>query len=680
MNSIKSGRAAAFFYCIYGAEVLEYKKETSVPGVPNVKKVTFACIAALFIALAFSCAPSAEDGESGVPPHEHVYSALTAVAPDCENGGYTVYRCPCGDEYAADPTGPLGHDYIRDISSTGCESGSEVYICSRCGRIRTVSGRTAGHDIADPVYALADADGGKALTACGTCRVCGEYVTRTVCTVGHGIIAEKTDTFPSVFGAGGAVDVRLNGDGTLTLIATPQQYYVFAGWSDGDMRPSRGFGGDGEVYALFCFESDLPVIRVTTADGEGVFSRERYSECTVTVTGAGEYDLNGCAASIRVRGNASSRYGDEDWIRKNKVHYRIKFDKRTQMLGLGGGAACKSWVLLRGDGCYLNETIPFYLFRSMSDEFCPDLAYAALVINGRYMGLYEVCDQIQIDKYRIDIPEQKDGENELATGYLMELENYPQTAAHCFRLNYDNVRLTDMYGVTYTAPAVNVSVKYDDMTKEQVEYLKKYLSNVYRIVYRAIFSNSYYKLNALCELVTAPEFKSAGECISNVLDLDAAAAMYIIEELAMEKDVGIGSFFMYADLTLERPLLTFCAPWDFSWAWGSDHGYYPEHFWVSAWQPADFISYAGNRSSTWFITLYKCEEFRELVKQKWRRLRSEGTFDSLLELIPRFSQTYTKDIEMERKRWGTGDPAKSAERLMEFLIRRAAWLDTQWGE
>ena len=615
--------------------------------------------------------------------HVHEY-ASSRVEPGCESGGYTVYRCKCGDEYSSDFTDPLGHENVllSRTEPTCTESGKVSYMCLRCGKPLVQTIPATGHDISNPSYFLISGKNETRYYAGGTCRTCGKTVREQICTVGFGVVAGAEDTVPAVPGEGGKIEVKTKDERTLSLKAIPGKYLEFLGWSDGSVKPERNYDiKGGDIYALFAYKGELPVISVVTENGAGVYNRDEYSKCTISVIGSDGYDFTGAAAGMRVRGNASSMYGDIEWIKKNKVHYRIKFEERTPMLGLNGGAECKSWVLLRGDGNYLRELAPFYLFRNLCDKevFCPDVTYAKLFVNGEFMGVYEVCDQVQIDKYRIDIPELKDGDTSMDAGFLMELENYPQTASHYFGLSFDNVRLTDMYGVSHAARYVNVSVKYDELTNEQVKTLEKYLNNVYRIVYNAIFKNKYYKLNAALDVVEAPEFTSAGECISNVLDLDAAAAMYIVEELAMDKDVGVGSFFMYADLSLESPVLTFCAPWDLSWAFDTSYGFDTEHFWVSAWQPQEFINYAGNRSSTWYITLYQCEEFREIVKEKWRRIRSDGTFDTMLEMLPVFSQSNPEDIAAERMRWGGGNPVTSAQTMANFLKKRAAWLDTQWG-
>ena len=61
-------------------------------------------------------------------PHKHEYEGAIK-APDCTEGGYTLYVCQCGDSYEDEPTEALGHDFGQ---WSAAEDGTEERICSRC--------------------------------------------------------------------------------------------------------------------------------------------------------------------------------------------------------------------------------------------------------------------------------------------------------------------------------------------------------------------------------------------------------------------------------------------------------------------------------------------------------------------------------------------------------------------
>ncbi|MBO4453192.1 MAG: CotH kinase family protein, partial [Clostridia bacterium] len=329
---------------------------------------------------------------------------------------------------------------------------------------------------------------------------------------------------------------------------------------------------------------------------------------------------------------------------------------------------------------FMREPLGFKMFEDACQGayFSSDYTFVQVYINYDYYGAYVLCEQTQIQENRINIDEKKDEDTKLRTGYLVEIDNYWQNEDYTFIMDYDNVWLTDMYGVTKQARQAGYSVKYDVMTWDQLNYISKYIHNVYKIVYQAIYENRYYKLNGNNDLVLAQnEFSSAEACVGNVLDLEAAAAMYISREVAAERDGGIGSFFMYVDFTADHPRLTFCAPWDYSWAYGTSEGFAMEHFWVSAFQPEEF-AYAGNRSFTWFITLYKSSFFKNIVKRQWREMNTRGDQQGWLDELDRVATVYADDFAMNTRRWNSGDQATASGYIREFVRQRIQWLNSQW--
>lgn len=71
-----------------------------------------------------------------VPPttaHVHNYAGLV-TEPSCLEGGCTVFRCECGEEYTGEVTEALGHDLQEEILEATAEApGYTLHSCSRCG-------------------------------------------------------------------------------------------------------------------------------------------------------------------------------------------------------------------------------------------------------------------------------------------------------------------------------------------------------------------------------------------------------------------------------------------------------------------------------------------------------------------------------------------------------------------
>ncbi|NCA67064.1 MAG: hypothetical protein EOM87_03255, partial [Clostridia bacterium] len=594
-------------------------------------------------------------------------------------------RCSCGEEYIDSYTDPLGHDYqVHEMKEPACtEDGYITYVCAHCGDTYTEPIAACGHKIKNSEYKIVKSEGRYILKRTGVCEVCGETVTENAAFFSYGLdtgLGGNSDI--DVKYKGGAIDASFK-NGLITLSAIPDDYFRFSCWSDGvkDLIRTVSAADAVTLDAVFEYEYyNMPVLNIDTG-GEEVVVLDHYVDCKVTLTNCEEdYLIAFEDAGIRVRGNASANYGDADWIRYNKVHYRLKFDSKCSVLGINDGAECKSWVLLRGDNTFIKEPVSFFMGQKLlGDEyFVPDYTYVEVYFNYEYMGVYIICDQIQVNKYRVDIDEQKNGETDLKTGYLLEIDNYYSKEPYYFTVDYDRVKLTDMYGVTYTAPMAGYSVKSEDLTSQQLAFIKKYISNAYKIVYEAIWKENYLKFDDNYNVVSAPEFSSSEQAVGNVMNIESLIGMYILQELCEERDVGVGSFYMYVDFTTEKPLLTFCAPWDYSWAFGDDTGFKYDKFTASAWQPSEFISYAGNRSSTWFITLYHADWFVNKVKAKWKEAADEGWFNAMFSEMERVSAVYQSEFGKNNSRWQSGNQEYSSGLIASWLRKRIKWLNTQW--
>ena len=65
--------------------------------------------------------------------HTHSYT-VRVIKPSCENSGYTLYECSCGDSYADSYVDALGHNY----KFKSFENGVYNYQCSDCGSSKSI--------------------------------------------------------------------------------------------------------------------------------------------------------------------------------------------------------------------------------------------------------------------------------------------------------------------------------------------------------------------------------------------------------------------------------------------------------------------------------------------------------------------------------------------------------------
>ena len=105
----------------------------------------------------------------------HSYTE-TVVAPDCENGGYTLHECSaCGDAYSDNPVESLGHDFgeWKVLTPSACEKGGvEISYCGRCNEYTTREISPAGHRYESYVHEPTCTEGGYTEHRCQDCGVC----------------------------------------------------------------------------------------------------------------------------------------------------------------------------------------------------------------------------------------------------------------------------------------------------------------------------------------------------------------------------------------------------------------------------------------------------------------------------------------------------------------------------
>ena len=422
-------------------------------------------------------------------------------------------------------------------------------------------------------------------------------------------------------------------------------------------------------------QTSIPVVSVST-DGVEVLSKENYVNCSVSLSNVPQSEvLSGVTGGIRLRGNASSFYGNVSQIRANPVPYRLKLDSKVNFCGLNDGLKAKSWVLLTNldaETDVVKNDIAFRLGRMLLEPdgaYCSDAQMVHLYLNGKFMGTYLLCEQNQVNKGRVQVNEPEDGYTGTDVGYFVELDGYYEPPT--FTMNYDGATVTDVNGVTRTFRPNGYSIKNDVFSKAQEDFIAKYIRGVFSIVYQACEKGNYLTFDKNYNLVHS-DFTSAKQAIGAVADLRSMADMYILYELMCDYDVGESSFYMCVDFSEDSkfPKLTFTAPWDFNWTCqGNTKGVY-----AGAFRSENFVQRSEDRSNPWFILLYRQKWFREMVKERWQEL---GGLEAVTELVNQEKQlikVYQDDINSY-----TPEVTEGCLGDLEWILQRAAWLETQWG-
>lgn len=347
------------------------------------------------------------------------------------------------------------------------------------------------------------------------------------------------------------------------------------------------------------FEQSTPIIRIQTEGGISVPENKTEIECTVTLeSSVKQHCESDLSATIRTRGNGSLSVGKNT----GKLPYKLDFAEKINPFDLGDGEA-DEWVLLNhvGDQSMLRNYTAKRLGDMLSGiPYSPNARLVIVYLNGEYIGIYELCEQIEAGQYRVDVD---DGYGSAENGFLVELDEYADDIY---------VRVGGQY---YT-------VKSEVYSQAQLTFIKDYLQDVHDAVYAG-------DKDALWELV----------------DMDSLVDTYLLQEFTKNIDVGWSSFFMYREVGGK---LIFGAPWDFDLALGNDarlDNGSVDKLYVGTGRKG----FAQNHE--WYIELYTNNEwFRELAAERWAEI-SDTVIVQLIEEVKQMAEYIAPDMEDNYKRW-----------------------------
>lgn len=160
--------------------------------------------------------------------------------------------------------------------------------------------------------------------------------------------------------------------------------------------------------------TDIPTLYVKTVSGQDPQSKETYVPCELWLVEDGQtthYSIpalpDGSNGGIRGRGNSTWGATKKPW--------RLKFNEKVKLLG-DDYANAKSWTLLANtfDKSLIRNALTHELGVFMGLEFCPAAKFVDLVMNGDYRGTYQISDQVEVRKKRVDISDD---------GWLLEYGN-----------------------------------------------------------------------------------------------------------------------------------------------------------------------------------------------------------------------------------------------------------------
>ena len=460
--------------------------------------------------------------------------------------------------------------------------------------------------------------------------------------------------------------------------------------------PSDG----SETQELCMYFSSLPVFYVDVLDGGPIWSKDEYFEANIRMQGNHVYnttttDLYEGYFNIKGRGNTS-------W-RTDKRAYKFRLEEEVDLMGMG---ANKHWILhsIPFDNSLMRNTIAYDLSGELGMPHMKS-TWVDLVVNGEYLGIYQLCEQIRIDKTRVDITDLEDY-SKYAIKALIDANAIDPAEKDALKdhMKYHMEWLTsgiiEFNGQTYdlskymNLPEIDggflfeLDAFYDEPTKFMIEnqpiqilYPEFIGTNSSIMQYAYDFVYSFYEATYLSDTFYAG-FRGDYVHYTQLFDIDSLVKYFLMTEVFFNEDTGLKSTYFYKDL---GGLAHMGPVWDMDYSSG---GAGKQSYVYDQWQVNFYSNYS--QWNWWYKGIVRDPYFLSKVLESWETYR-DIIFNIIAEDGPmEEAYDYIYDSALANfRRWleDTEQPADAPINLRfetgyltfkNWMTNHLAWLDSQF--
>ena len=382
------------------------------------------------------------------------------------------------------------------------------------------------------------------------------------------------------------------------------------------------------VVEIMAF-TGLPIVYINTENNQEITSKEEYVNAAIKIVedihtrGAGDVWMD----SVRIKGR-----GNSTWSLPKKP-YKLKFDKKQSLLG---EPKDKEWVLLANytDKTSLRNELGLYLGKISNLDYTCRTHFVDLILNNRYVGVYQLGEQQKISEYRVNVGED---------GYLLEVD--AKAAA-------DDIT----FKVSHIGQPINIKEPEVEVGSEAYNYVVDFMHDVDSVLYSKNFTDT---INGYVKY----------------MDVSSFVDWYLINEIAKNTDA---LFWTSCYMNLARDGKLKMGPlWDFDIAFGNvnyNNNNKPTGFYI--------------KNVAWYQRLFKDENFVNKVKERFDYFYSQKDiiFNEINE-----NANYLKYSVVENNAvwntlyeytwpnyaiWGSYDNEVAC--LKQWLNTRMEWLKTEF--
>lgn len=362
--------------------------------------------------------------------------------------------------------------------------------------------------------------------------------------------------------------------------------------------------------SLFYSPLNLPTVSIYVENLAEPRSKYTELKSIISVISANGRKLVQDSGTVRLRGNFS--------IQMDKKPYRFKLNNKRKLLG--SPAKAKKWTLVpsHGDKTLMRNWLCYDISDRIGMPYSPFCVPVNVWLNGDYKGCYQLCDQVDIRKGRINIDEMDTlcvSGDSLTGGYFIEIDAYASSEASWFRSAHSN-------------PVTIKSPDSDDILAVQKTYITEHFNKMENELYNKNFDveTGYQKY----------------------LDQATFIKRFIHQEFVANTDT-YWSVFMYKPRGDDK--LYACPVWDLDLTFDNDDRTYPIN------QKTNWIYLSGGSNTgtmrNFVNILLSDSTFEHNMQAEWARIRCTHAIGEteLLEMVDMFADSLDLSQQMNFWRW-----------------------------
>ncbi|MGN0475920.1 MAG: CotH kinase family protein [Ruminococcus sp.] len=314
--------------------------------------------------------------------------------------------------------------------------------------------------------------------------------------------------------------------------------------------------------------------------------KSNYAKATGAVTDRDGNIENTSIKKIKGRGNTS-------WD-KPKKSFNITFDSAVEIAGMEKSKKYSICANFQDDTLTRNRLL-YDLGDQVGLPYSPDSRYSDFYINGDYMGSYQMCEKVEV-----------------GSGYLInditgeEYLNSDGTLAKDFAFAFKVDSGIDYDDFYFRAGDNNLIVIAPELTSADKYYneVKTYISEKFTEMYNAL--------------------KNDSPNLTDYIDKDSCAKIFLINELGKNWDAGVGSFYFVYKPDENGKYKFYASPtWDYDNSLGNAVGVSGDlnRMGVTDYEEPTglFVTYKGGRKSTTNVAslMYRNTELKKRIGEVW---------------------------------------------------------------